>query len=223
MKSRCPNSKFVRKGYLKDHELTFSKYSNRWSGGVADVVYKKGSQVWGLIYEVTIKDLHLLDGFEGYPTCYNRKKGGIKTLDKKVTINAWIYYIVENTGFEAPSKKYLGIIRTAAHNYNFPIEYRKMLKDIPLAVKKKSTFDYKNLLIKNKKYPLLASKKTVKLESEKRSYSLEEVSVFKEPEDFEELAVETDLFNEAISMINGQFPDDENEDFEELFNDSEGD
>jgi len=73
MKQRCPSSKIIHKGCLKSHKLEFRKYSSRWSGGVGDVIKSARDNVWGMIYSITLEDLKILDGYEGYPSSYNRK------------------------------------------------------------------------------------------------------------------------------------------------------
>ena len=159
MKRRCPGSKLIRKGVLNGYRLTFNGYSCRWGGGVADVIKNKHKVVWGLLYSITLDDLSLLDGYEGYPTVYNRKLVSIKdTRTLKLTQNVWVYYMVKKTKFSAPSKKYLNIIKGGAHNYNFPKYYRAALNKIKTASKAKSS--YQNFLVKDRRPILKNSGKT---------------------------------------------------------------
>lgn len=66
---------------LENYELKFNKISKQ--GSVANVVYKKGSVVEGMLYEV--ETLDQLDIFEGYPKHYGR------ILLKVNGYDAWVY------------------------------------------------------------------------------------------------------------------------------------
>lgn len=66
---------------LENYELRFNKISKQ--GSVANVVYKKGSVVEGMLYDV--ETLEQLDIFEGYPKHYDR------ILLKVNGYDAWVY------------------------------------------------------------------------------------------------------------------------------------
>ena len=57
MKRRCPLSKLISKGMLPDYRLTFNRYASGWDGDVADVIQDEGSEVWGLVFEISDSDL----------------------------------------------------------------------------------------------------------------------------------------------------------------------
>ncbi|XP_053214026.1 gamma-glutamylcyclotransferase-like [Panonychus citri] len=48
-------------GILSDYKLTFSGHSNLWKGATADVIPSEGSQVIGIIWSITYKDLEQLN------------------------------------------------------------------------------------------------------------------------------------------------------------------
>jgi len=123
MKIRCPSSELISKGSLSDYRLTFNRYSSGWGGGVADVIQGKGSEVWGLVFELSNSDLKRLDSYEG---CYNdqtslyeRWKAVIDTTDGQVH-DVWVYTVVEKQKFVQPTLEYLQIIKDAAVRWNFP-------------------------------------------------------------------------------------------------------
>ena len=57
------------KGYLKDYYLTFGGKSTKWNGGVASILPNKFNysepNVYGTIYEITERELNILDSYEG--------------------------------------------------------------------------------------------------------------------------------------------------------------
>lgn len=71
MKSRCPLSVPVERAILRDYELVYK--DNGRGRGVASIEYKKGSKVYGAIYELTDKCEKTLDKFEGVPRVYTKQ------------------------------------------------------------------------------------------------------------------------------------------------------
>ena len=123
MKIRCPSSELISKGSLSDYRLTFNRYSSGWGGGVADVIQGKGSEVWGLVFELSNSDLKRLDSYEG---CYNdqtslyeRWKAVINTPKGQIS-DVWVYTVVKKQKFVQPTLEYLQIIKDAAVRWNFP-------------------------------------------------------------------------------------------------------
>ena len=129
MKDRCPDSKLISEGYLKDYILSFDKFSPGWKCGVADIVKSFNNKVWGLLYDISERDLLKLDSYEGHPNFYRRIIVNIiKTNDQ--IVEAYTYEVVNKDKFVRPSKEYINIIKEAAKKYNFPISYRTYLKKI---------------------------------------------------------------------------------------------
>jgi hypothetical protein len=68
MTKRCPDSLLIGKGYITNYKLCFPQIAiTKGLLGVAGI--REGSEtdkVYGLIYELTDKDLELLHAFEGY-------------------------------------------------------------------------------------------------------------------------------------------------------------
>ena len=131
MKRRCPLSKLISKGSLSGHRLTFNKYSSGWSGGVADVIQDEGSEVWGLVFEISDSDLERLDRYEGchkdQTSLYERWKAVIDTPDGQVC-DVWVYTVVEKQKFVQPTLEYLQIIKDAAVRWDFPKVYQQTLE-----------------------------------------------------------------------------------------------
>src|SRR4030042_1135643 len=113
MKRRCPESRIITTGCLRGFCLNFTWYSSGWGGGVADVVIDPQREVWGLIYELTERDLKLLDYYEGYPKFYTRFQTSIKTSER-IFNDVWVYEVVSKNAFIPPTRLYLEIIKRGA-------------------------------------------------------------------------------------------------------------
>jgi gamma-glutamylcyclotransferase (GGCT)/AIG2-like uncharacterized protein YtfP len=118
---RCPGASAVGRARLPAHRLSFTRYSTKRKGGVADIVPEEGATVWGALYEVEEHHLASLDEYEGVPRSYRRET--IVVLDDAETEReAWVY-IANQTGAFAPSRQYLGIIVSGARDHGLPEEY----------------------------------------------------------------------------------------------------
>ncbi len=126
MKRRCPSSKLISKGSLSDYRLTFNRFSSGWGGGVADVIQDEGSEVWGLVFEISDSDLERLDRYEGcykdQTSLYERWKTVIDTPNGQVC-DVWVYTVAEKQKFVKPTLEYLQIIKDAAKKWSFPKAY----------------------------------------------------------------------------------------------------
>ena len=136
MNRRCPSSKIISKGSLANYRLDFNRYSSGWGGGVADVIPVKGSEVWGLVFELSDTDMDSLDFYEGCykdrPSLYERSKVVINTPKGPIP-DVWLYTVVEKQKFEAPTAKYLEIIKNAAVQWNFPNVYQRILQQTTIS------------------------------------------------------------------------------------------
>lgn len=128
MKERCQESELIGVAVLKNYRLDFTIYSKKRMCGCADIVKDKGSEVWGLIYVLSEKDLQQLDAFEGNPNYYRRTKVNVTDRTGK-TIEACTYEVVNKLPFQAPSSQYLDIIKTASRKFNFPKNYQDLLNN----------------------------------------------------------------------------------------------
>jgi gamma-glutamylcyclotransferase (GGCT)/AIG2-like uncharacterized protein YtfP len=151
MKNRCSEATIVGVAVLPNYKIAFTRFSTNRDCAVADVVACEGSEVWGLVYDLTADALSKLDGHEGYPSSYNRmtktvylrqdKKAGEQndsdiSLDessidyesKYLAISAEIYYVVNKVDNLNTSSQYLTKLTDAAVKYKFPIKYQDELK-----------------------------------------------------------------------------------------------
>jgi gamma-glutamylcyclotransferase (GGCT)/AIG2-like uncharacterized protein YtfP len=135
MKRRCPSSELLSKGSLPNYRIDFNRYSSGWGGGVADVVTAQGSEVWGLVFELSDADLERLDWYEGCykdrTSLYERWKAVIHTPEGQMH-DVWVYTVVERQEFVEPTPEYLQIIKNAAVRWDFPEAYRQALELPPV-------------------------------------------------------------------------------------------
>ena len=129
MRARCHYAEVLAVGHLPDYWLDFTRYSKMWQGGVADIVMSEGKEVWGLVYKVTESGLELLDEYEGYPVAYTRFQARIETQSGSLQ-NVWVYTIEKKKEFVPPSSEYIGIIKHAAAQYDFPEYYQELIDGI---------------------------------------------------------------------------------------------
>ena len=67
------------------------------------------------------------------PSLYERSKVVINTPKGPIP-DVWLYTVVEKQKFEAPTAKYLGIIKKAAVRWNFPNVYQRILEQTKISV-----------------------------------------------------------------------------------------
>ncbi len=134
MRERCPNSKYLGYGFIKNYKIDFTRMSQIREGGVADIIHSEDDTVWGVFYNLTEDDLVSLDTKEGYPRTYTRSNFSCNIINNNVKIRqteqvtAIAYTVVNKSPITIPpSIKYLKILQDAAFEHAFPIEYQKML------------------------------------------------------------------------------------------------
>jgi len=129
MKERCPDAKLAGPARLSGYALEFNIFSSKRKCGCADIVQRQGSEVWGLLFEVTDACIASLDKYEGVDGGhYRRITAQVDSDGGKVS--CCTYEVVSKTPGHLPSHDYLGKITTAAKQYSFPKEYAKMLSGV---------------------------------------------------------------------------------------------
>ena len=128
MHQRCPSSKFLKRAYLRKHNLVFDGYSADWNGAVANIVESPNETAWGGVFEINEDNLAALDCYEGYPKKYNRRRVTLKE-DEGKEFKAFLYYRpLKELG--SPSNDYLNKIIEGARDCGLPNEYKnKILKE----------------------------------------------------------------------------------------------
>ena len=119
LRSRVPGARKVGTGHLLGHEFLFSGYSQTWRGSVANVKPCRGSQVFGVLYELPPGGLAELDRFEGYPRAYQRKTTSIARIPRG-RARAILYYKRDTRPLGPPSPEYVAVIGRALKEHRAP-------------------------------------------------------------------------------------------------------
>lgn len=153
MTERCPNARYIGKGYLPDYKLAFTRNSRKWDSAVADILVSPGETVWGIIYIVTDEDLKKLDIREGHPTIYRRKSENVMVFNNSIfdmdsdsnkidegigdegynnlinykPLEVEVYEVVKKELNLFPKLNYLNKLQDAAFEYSFPKKYQESL------------------------------------------------------------------------------------------------
>ena len=140
MTRRCPDHKVVGLAVLRDHRLAFPLTSHDWGGGVASVQPMHGHSVWGVVYDLSERDLASLDGYEGFRgpgdqhNLYDRDAAFVDLIrpdDGSIPrrIRA-IVYVARPSNPAPPSKRYLETVLHGARQHHLPDDYVAALETI---------------------------------------------------------------------------------------------
>jgi gamma-glutamylcyclotransferase (GGCT)/AIG2-like uncharacterized protein YtfP len=125
MKQRCPSARFLGVGRLKDHRLAITRKSRRRLCGTADVIEQRGSDVWGIVYDLDAAELLVLDDFEdGY------RRESMNILFNGVEASAWIYIAEKESCPPPPSAHYKRLMLEGARHWRLPPDYLAYLEQI---------------------------------------------------------------------------------------------
>jgi hypothetical protein len=120
MMQRAPHSPMAGTGWLVGWRLTFGGEDLGWEGALATIVEDKNSQVFVVLYDVTL-DEPLLDRWEGSELgLHNKIRLRVQTLEGSVL--AWLYVLDAYEG-GLPSARYLGVVADAAEAAGAPTDY----------------------------------------------------------------------------------------------------
>lgn len=119
MKKRCPDSKLIGTGELKNYQLLFR--SNNRHNAVATVESCEGEKVPVGIFEISKNDEKHLDIYEGFPSLYTKKYISIQSQNIKG--KAMIYVMNDGFGYGIPSPYYLSIIRQGYKDCHLDEQY----------------------------------------------------------------------------------------------------
>jgi gamma-glutamylcyclotransferase (GGCT)/AIG2-like uncharacterized protein YtfP len=141
MKQRCPSARFYSIAVLCGHRLAFTRYSTKRGCGVADAVPEKGSEVWGVVYEISEGDISSLDKSEDYrpgraENAYVREEVRVLPdgLDDSPQLVA-IYFVCKQPNLFLPGKEYKDLILNGARHWKLPEKYIRSVLE-PIGVQK---------------------------------------------------------------------------------------
>ena len=110
MLARCPECRPRFTAVLPNYRIIFTGWSRTWHGGIASIKAVKGDKVAGGVYEISEKDLRLLDRAEGYPAVYDRREF-LVFPEESEAVRAVAYLKKEQGEETRPSAEYVAAIR----------------------------------------------------------------------------------------------------------------
>jgi hypothetical protein len=129
MRERCPHSPSAGTGWLMGWRLTFGGEEHGWDGALAMVVPDPDSSVFVALWDVSPRDLEVLEYWESANTgLYNRIKLRINTLEGEQVASV---YILDGYEGGLPSARYLGLIAEGAEAAGAPDDYVAELRARP--------------------------------------------------------------------------------------------
>jgi gamma-glutamylcyclotransferase (GGCT)/AIG2-like uncharacterized protein YtfP len=128
MKIRCPTATVIGTGWVNNFSLVFRYY--------ADVQTEVGKRCYGVVWQLTEKDLASIDQLEGYPHYYTRFPVKVNMVDQlnAAPTQAIVYQMIDQSFEELPSN---GYYQTLAAGYQ---DARIPLTQLNNAVKRASRF-----------------------------------------------------------------------------------
>ncbi len=131
MRTRCPSSKFVCVARLADHYFVIGRHSRLRHCGTATIIAERGSEVWGIVYDVSDEDLLGLDAFEDG---YRREKVFVTAInDGHYPIAVLVYVAGKEEGVPLPNSGYKRHILDGARHWQLPPSYCAMLEQIKVS------------------------------------------------------------------------------------------
>jgi gamma-glutamylcyclotransferase (GGCT)/AIG2-like uncharacterized protein YtfP len=126
LNNRCPSAKKVTNVFVDNYEFQYDGLSKEnWPGSsVGNIVSKKNSVVWGVVYSISLQDSTRLDAYEhvgGNYQPYHRIELLAKDLNGK-TYNTYTY-CRKALNVSSPAKTYKEILVNAAKSNNLPNNY----------------------------------------------------------------------------------------------------
>lgn len=122
----------VGKALLLDYRLAFTRHSQMWGAGVADILPGQGYSVWGVLYKINKLCLMSLDLKESYGIGYTRIACKV-FLEDGTKLPAIAYTVIRKLPHEvAPSYDYHQTMLEGAEENGLPVEYLEFLRNIRL-------------------------------------------------------------------------------------------
>ncbi len=131
MADRCPGAVCLGVARLPGYRLAFDAWSNRRGGLVADVLPAPGSDVWGVLWQVTDEHAEALDRYEGVARGQYRREDVRVESAAGETIEAFAYVICD-PGEEGPTTDgYRALLLEGAREHGLPAGWVKAIEAVP--------------------------------------------------------------------------------------------
>ncbi len=109
MLERCPDAKIIGSAYLPNYELSFPRFSRNRGCAVASIESASDKNLWGVLFELTPRDVFNLNKNEGYKKGREASKNSYNKIpvtvycygtDADRAISAFTYIAVPQEGFD---------------------------------------------------------------------------------------------------------------------------
>ena len=128
MQRRCPSTQFVSVASLKDYRFAIARHSRLRNCGTANIFPDSGSEVWGIVYDVSGPDLTILDSFEDG---YRREWLSVYASgNNQNSLEVLVYIAEKEDTVPLPNPEYKRLIVDGARHWNIPESYCSMLEQI---------------------------------------------------------------------------------------------
>ena len=131
MQRRCPASQFSCIARLPGYGFGIARHSRLRDCGTANIFIDPGSEVWGVVYDVTANDLMTMDGFEDG---YSRAKVFVYNINFTPSpLEVIVYIAPKESVVPLPNAEYKRLLLEGARYWKLPAEYCFMLEQIEAA------------------------------------------------------------------------------------------
>lgn len=137
MAERCPLARTIGVARLMDWCICFPRFSRVRNCASAGIEPRKGSAVWGVLYDVPDDDVPVLNYHEGYepngPMTANRRvlrKIGVMRPGIAEPVEAMAYFAVPDGTSALPSLSYMNAIIDGALHHKLPKAYIAALERV---------------------------------------------------------------------------------------------
>ncbi len=131
MAERCPGAVCLGIARLPDRRLAFDAWSDRRGGLVADAPPAPGSEVWGVLWEVTEAHAEALDRYEGVARGQYRRENVRAEAAGGETVDAFAYVICEPGADGPTTDAYRDLLLEGAREHGLPPEWIAAIEAAP--------------------------------------------------------------------------------------------
>ncbi|KAI8504745.1 hypothetical protein Bbelb_178630 [Branchiostoma belcheri] len=116
-----------------DYRLGFYGSSIRWGGGVATIDHTPGHTLWGVVWQISVKNLEALNRQEGVK---GNDQGKYRPVELSVETSSGehltcrSYQIIDTSQPKPPSPQYMEVLLEGAKQQGLPEEYIRELSEI---------------------------------------------------------------------------------------------
>jgi len=127
--NRIPSARKTGSGMLRGHQLKFHKISIRDGSGKCNILETANPQhiVYGVLYQIEMKEKETLDIIEGLNNGYNQKEVEI-TLKDNSTVTCFSYYATKIDETLKPFGWYMEHVLRGAKENKLPKQYIDFLE-----------------------------------------------------------------------------------------------